>query len=104
MTCPDCKAEDYLSFQIEPCAWCGFIKKADQELPQISYSRELLVHKLASKMVSWGLALAEDHQESFSEEEEYEHMEKEEWFELVDEAINEALSWIPENPGSEVSE
>jgi hypothetical protein len=29
MTCPDCRAEDYISTQTDPCAWCGF--KKDQE-------------------------------------------------------------------------
>ena len=27
MSCPDCRAADYISTQTQPCAWCGFKKE-----------------------------------------------------------------------------
>jgi len=54
------------------------------------------VKKMAADMFSWGLALAEDHHESFFDEEEHEGLTKEEWWELVDDALNEASTWGPQ--------
>ena len=53
------------------------------------------VKKLAGAMISWGLTLAEDHHDTFFDEEEHEGMTQKEWWALVDDAISEADSWGP---------